>query len=122
MRKAVWVGLMLTMIGGGTMTIMPTAAQSGGSSKDGELPFPSDYKSYPIFLKEVQKPDAVRDLYINHKGSEALHGEQFSNGAILVMEIHNAKKNADGALAKGHDGNLLKADLAKVFVMQKEAG
>ncbi len=103
-------------------TTMPLAAQSGSTPKDGELVFPADYKSYVAFLHGIQKPDAVRDLYINPTGASAEAGQPFANGSILVMEIYNAKKNAEGTLEKGADGNLVKADLAKVFVMQKEAG
>ena len=103
-------------------TIMPLAAQSGSTPKDGELVFPAGYKSYAAFLHGIQKPDAVRDLYINPTGASAKAGQPFANGSILVMEIYNAKKNAEGTLEKGADGNLVKADLAKVFVMQKEGG
>ena len=46
-------------------TTMPIAAQSGFAPKGGELVFPADYKSYAAFLQGIQKPDAVRDLYIN---------------------------------------------------------
>ena len=38
------------------------------------------------------------------------------------MEIHNAKKNADGSFIRASDGNLVKDGLAKVLVMQKGAG
>lgn len=121
MRKVVMVGLMLSVIGCSSLTMTPTA-QSGGSPKDGELSFPSDYQSYPTFLMGVQKPNAVRDLYINKKGAEAHHGEAFANGSILVMAIHNAKKGPDGNFLKGTDGHLMKDGLAKVYVMQKDGG
>lgn len=100
---------------------MPNAAQSGAMPKDGELAFPSDYQSFPVFLSGVQKPDVVRDLYINPIGAQTQPGQAFANGSILVMAIYNAKKNAEGALEKGTDGQLVKADLAKIFVMQKGA-
>ncbi len=99
---------------------MPIAAQSGAMPKDGELVFPSDYKSFPVFLSGVQKPDAVRDLYVNPIGAQNQPGQAFANGSILVMAIYNAKKNAEGALEKGADGNLVKADLAKVLSCKKE--
>jgi hypothetical protein len=59
---------------------------------------------------------------VNPVGAKPQHGQAFPNGSILVMEIYNAKKNAEGTFEKGTDGNLVKAVLAKVFVMQKEAG
>lgn len=101
---------------------MPNGAKSNSMPKDGELTFPSNYKFFPVFLSGVQKPDAVRDLYVNPIGAKNQPGQAFANESILVMEIYNAKKNAEGALEKGADGNLVKADLAKVFLMQKGAG
>ena len=91
--------------------------------KDGDLLLPADYKSWPKFLSEVQRPDAkqIREIYVNPRGQGAKQGGEFPNGTIFVMELHKAKE-ADGQLAKGADGNLVKGDLAKVFVMGKDAG
>lgn len=114
--------LFILLVVGCSSMALPSGAQSGSIPKDGELVFPADYKSYSAFLHGIQKPDAVRDLYINPTGASAEAGQAFANGSILVMEIYNARKNAEGAFEKGADGNLVKADLAKVFVMQKEAG
>jgi hypothetical protein len=44
---------------------MTPIAQSGGMPKDGELVFPKDYNTFPTFSKGIQKPNAIRDLYIN---------------------------------------------------------
>ena len=121
MRKYVVMSVMLAFIGCTSMSMTPTA-QSGGMPKDGELAFPSDYKSFPTFLKGIQKPNAVRDLYINQTGAEAHKGEQFANGSILVMEIYNAPKGANGDFEKDVQGNLSKDELAKVYVMQKGKG
>lgn len=90
--------------------------------KDGELALRADYKSWPTFLKAVQKPDAVRDLYINTTGARTAAGQMFPNGTVFVMEIYQAKKMADGNLEKGTDGKLVKDRLAKIFVMQKGDG
>jgi hemoglobin len=90
--------------------------------KDGELDFPSEYTSYPIFLKEVQKPMHVRDLYVNETGAKTQKGEAFPNGSVLVMAIYNAETNAAGTINKGPDRKHIKADLAKVYVMQKGEG
>ena len=96
--------------------------QSGSLPKDGELEFPSAYRSFPTFLKGIQKPNAVRDLYINTTGAQAQVGQPFPNGSIFVMEIFDAQKGADGALIKDSDGQLKKGDLAKIYVMQKGEG
>jgi len=121
MRKILIAGFMVSVIGCTGMTMTPST-QSSGMPQDGELAFPSDYKSFPTFLHGIQKPNAVRDLYVNQRGAETHKGEAFANGSILVMEIHNAKKNADDSFLKGSDGNLVKDGLAKIFVMQKGAG
>ena len=121
MRRTSLLFLVLVAVGCSSMAMTPSA-QSGAMPKDGELAFPSEYKSFPVFLSGVQKPDAVRDLYVNPIGAKNQPGQAFANGSILVMEIHNAKKNTEGTFEKGSDGNLVKADLAKVFVMQKDAG
>ncbi len=120
MKKLAFMTMMLTVLGCGSLSMTPVA-QSGGMPKDGELDFPKDYNAFPAFLKGIQKPDAVRDLYINPTGASAQAGQAFANGSILVMEIYNAKKTAEGAFEKGADGNLVKANLAKIFVMQKDA-
>mgnify|MGYP000020555608 FL=1 len=121
MKKFVFMSIMLTIIGCSSMSMTPVT-QSGGMPKDGELDFPKDYTTFPTFLKRIQKPNAVRDLYINPTGAEAHHGKPFANGSILVMEIYKAKKAAGDEFEKDGEGNLIKDDLAKVYVMQKGKG
>lgn len=121
MRTVKIVNLVLAFSGCITMSVISTA-YSGSMPQDGELKFPSNYQSFPTFLKGVQKPDAVRDLFINKIGTQALQGEQFPNGTIFVMEIYHAQKGADGKVTKDANGNLLRGDLAKIYVMQKGEG
>lgn len=91
---------------------------------DGELAVPADYRSWPKFLGDVQRPDAkqVRDIWINPIGGKARAGEDFAHGTLIVMELFAAKANADGSLATGVDGRLVKDRLLKVFVMGKNLG
>jgi hypothetical protein len=98
------------------------AMQTKSVPKDGELALPADYKSWPVFLKGVQKPDAVRDLYVNPVGARTAQGQMFPNGTQFVMEIYNAKKADDGSFEKDAEGKLVKDKLAKVFVMGKGEG
>lgn len=121
MKKFVVMSVMLTFIGWASMYMTPIA-ESGGMPKDGELVFPKDYNTFPTFLKGIQKPNAIRDLYINSTGAEAHHEKPFANGSILVMEIYNAKKDAGDDFEKDGQGNLIKDGLAKVYVMQKGEG
>lgn len=48
------------------------AMQAGPAPIDGELALPADDKSWPVVLKDVQKPDAARDLYVNPVGESQL--------------------------------------------------
>ena len=91
---------------------------------DGELPLPADYKSWPKFLSDVQRPDSkqVRELYINPIGNSAKMGEAFPNGTITVMEIYKAQEAAEGTPLKGPDGKLVKGELQKIGVMAKGSG
>lgn len=59
MRQAtISAGVLAVVLG-----VAANLAMSGASvPKDGELASPRDYTSWPVFLKEVQKPDAIRDL------------------------------------------------------------
>ena len=98
------------------------ARQSAPVPKDGDLAWPVEYKTWPVFVKNVQKPDAVRDLYVNPVGARTAKGQMFPNGTQFVMEIHHVKKADDGSLLKDAMGKLIKDKLAKVFVMGKGEG
>lgn len=92
--------------------------------KDGELPVPGDYKTWPKFLSAVQRPDAkqVREIYMSPASSGATAAGGFGNGTVFVMENYAARARADGTLETGPDGKLVKGDLLRVFVMGKNAG
>ena len=91
---------------------------------DGELPIPTEYKSWPKFLSDIQRTDTkqVREIYINPIGHSAKMGETFPNGTLSVMEIYKAREAADGTPLKGGDGKFVKGELLKVAVMGKGAG
>jgi hemoglobin len=110
---------MLVIAGAVTISAC-TALQPITLPKDGDLALPEGYRFWPVFLKDVQKSDAVRDLYINPVGARTSKGEMFPNGTMFVMEIYNAKKAADGSYEQGPDGKLVKDKLAKIFVMGKD--
>lgn len=111
---------LLAMVG--LIIVQPGNSQAGSAPKDGKLSFPKNYDSFPTFLKAVQKPKHVRELFVNPTGSKTQKGEKFPDGSILVMEIYNAKKGADGNATKRPDGRNAKDNLAKVYVMQKGNG
>jgi hypothetical protein len=92
--------------------------------KDGELPIPRNYKTWPKFLGGIQRPDAkqVREIYMNPLAQSATPANGFPDGTVFVMENYAARTGPDGALLTGSDGRLLKGDLLRVFVMGKNAG
>ncbi len=92
--------------------------------KDGELPVPSGYKSWPKFLSAVQRPDAkqVREIYMNTTALAGTAATGFPNGTVFVMENYAAAENSDGTLKQGADGKLVKGALLRVFVMGKNEG
>lgn len=96
----------------------------GPKLKDGELPLPANYKSWPKFLSAVQRPDAkqVREIYMNATAKEGTPAGGFPNGTVFVMENYAAQANPDGSLKIGPDGKLVKGELLRVFVMGKNAG
>ena len=103
--------------------IVGAGAEAGTAPKDGEVALPADYKTWPKFLSEVQREDAkqVRELFVSPSGARACPTAAFPQGAQLVMELYKAKAEGE-ALAKGADGKLIKGDLLKVFVMEKNDG
>jgi len=100
------------------------SAPLANNFKDGELPVPADYKSWPKFLSEVQRPEVkqVREIYINPLGHRTQAGEAFPNGTVSVMEIYKAQETADGLPLKNSDGKFVKGELLKIAVMGKGAG
>jgi hemoglobin len=114
---AVAVVVSLGCCGGLTANLVQAA-----SPKDGEVALPADYASWPKFLSGVQREDTkqVRELYVN-PGAKACPAGVFPNGTRLVMELYKAKSEGE-TLLKGADGKLVKGDLAKVFVMEKNDG
>lgn len=105
----------------GLLALPTLPATAGESPKDGELAFP-DYAEWPAFLKSVQKPNMVRDLFVSPEGAKTKKGEAFPEGTTLVMEIYNAKKDKDGNVLKNPHGKVVKDNLAKIYVMQKGKG
>src|SRR5262245_9674690 len=92
--------------------------------QDGEVPLPPNYKTWPKFLSEVQRPDAkqVREIYVNTVGTRGHAGQPFASGTIFVMENYAVQVDAAGQPLKGADGKLVKANLLRVFVMSKGPG
>lgn len=122
MRAMMAVLLVVGLSGCGEMAAKGPV-QTGARPKDGELAFPADYKTWPKFLSEVQRPDAkqVRELFINPVGAKANAGQPFPNGTAMVMELYKVKMNGE-VPETGPDGRLSKGDLAKIFVMAKGDG
>ena len=108
----------------GSHEVTAMAKVSTSKPKDGELALPGDYKSWPRFLSEVQRPDAkqVRELYINPAGAKTSRGQAFPSGTVMVMELYKKAQLEGETPVTGVDGKLVKGNLAKVFVMGKGDG
>lgn len=112
-RVATVIGMVAVVTG---LLLYAGEAKEGPMLKDGELPLPADYKTWPRFLVGVPRPDTnqIRDIFINPVGAKVHHGEPFPYGTVMVMEIYRAHAGANGKLEKD--------ELAKVFVMGKGLG
>lgn len=100
------------------------AMHQSAAPKDGELPLPAAYQSWPKFLSAVQRPDTkqVREIYMNPASRQATAASGFPNGTVFVMETFAARTRADGSLVTGPDGKLVKGELQAIGVMGKGAG
>jgi len=101
----------------------PEVAAAASGPVDGELQFPAEYKSWSVFLSNIQKADTqqIREIYLN-PAAEAASGAPLPNGSVLVMEIYTVETDDAGAAVTDADGNLQKKELSKVFVMEKGEG
>lgn len=88
--------------------------------------FPAGYPGSFVNYLDVDHMDRkrVRKMYINPQAHDAAKaGEDLPDGTILIMEDHNAKKNADDTLMTDADGRLIGEDaVSNLFVMEKRAG
>jgi len=112
-------------VGNKTMKAKGDAASVAAPGlKDGELEVPANYRSWPVFLANIDKVDAkqIRDIYISPAGHKTKEGDEFPNGTISVMEIWSPKLKADGSPHKTSDGKLIKDNLKLVYVMGKSKG
>lgn len=117
------LGAVSLTIGMGLITgCAQAAAHAQATPKDGELALPAHYQRWPRFIQHINKTEHVRNIYVNCIGASSIKGEPMANGSKFVMEIYNAKKDAGGQPIKDADGNLVKGDLSKIFVMGKDEG
>jgi len=92
--------------------------------KDGELMVPANYRSWPVYLHNIDKEagSQIRDIYISPAGHQTARGDDFPDGTISVMELWKAKSGDDGTLMKTADGKLVKDELSLIFLMGKSKG
>lgn len=90
--------------------------------RDGELALPRDYAGWPVYLKDIQRPDLkqIRDIYINPQGLKS--SRPFAYGSVMVMELHAVKTDAAGNPELDAHGRLQRTGLSKIFVMGKGPG
>jgi hypothetical protein len=120
--KRVCIAAILATLLGGCAQVTPGPQTE--KPRDGELPVPASYKTWPKFLSNVQRPDVkqIREIYMNPIGHSTKMGEAFPDGTISVMEIYKAREADDGSPLRGADGKLVKGELLKIGVMGKGEG
>jgi hemoglobin len=93
-----------------------TPATTTVARKDGDMDFPTSYRTWPVFVEGTARKDKgqVRDIYINAVGTTAKAGAPFPDGSELAMDIFEAATDSTGAFVKGK--------LLKVYLMQKVHG
>lgn len=99
-----------------------SVATTQREKNDGELNLPADYAQWPVYLKDIQRPDLkqIRDIYINPQGQKS--SRPFAYGTMMVMELHPVKTGADGQALLDANGKLQKQGLPKIFLMGKGVG
>lgn len=114
----------ITLLSLGCSTSMHTSGNMAAAKKDGDITVPANYQTWPKFVSTVDKEKIaqVREIYINETGMQAKRGEAFPSGTFSVMELYAAKKSPQGELLKDSQGNLVKGELSKIFVMAKKTG
>jgi hypothetical protein len=79
-------------------TIVPSgyAVDFNSPKTDGELPFPTDYRSWEKFLPTVERADKeeVREIYVNDGGKQGTEVDGFPHGTTFLMEIFMAKRGS----------------------------
>ncbi|MFN0123759.1 MAG: cytochrome P460 family protein [Blastocatellia bacterium] len=99
------------------------AVQDPGPTTD-RVGFPDDYQNKFKLLYVFDRPDnlQVRVIYGNTQAAEALPGQPFPYGAILVMETWSARLGTDGNPALDAFGRYQRDALTGIFVSRKERG
>ena len=92
------------------------------SKADGDIAVPANYQNWPKFVPTVDKPDQIREIYINNTGLSATAGAAFPSGTVTVMELYAPKKDGNGNPIKDSKDRLVKDKLEKIFVMAKQDG
>lgn len=86
--------------------------------------FPNEYAGWQRYAT-VERSDLkqTREMYAKPDVVKAVReGKPIPEGAVLVMAVHAAKTEADGAPQKDAQGRFVKDKLVNVFVMEKRAG
>ena len=100
---------------------LPPALQAGPDA----VALPDAYQTRFVNYLDVDRYDRkrVRKMYVNPEALEAaVAGEPLPDGTVLIMEDHDARTDADGALIFGPDGRLIGEDpVVNIFVMEKNA-
>ena len=113
----------LAGVAAATVLALATGSLQAGPER---VAFPAGYRESFVNYLDVDRMDRkrVRKMYVNRAAHDAARaGEDLPAGTILIMEDHNARKNADDILMTDADGRLIAGDaVTNLFVMEKRAG
>jgi hypothetical protein len=120
MRKGMWPTL--GVAGTGVLLGLWSGALAGPE----KITYPEDYTTEFVRYLTVDRPDRniVRFFYVNREAFEAAEpGHELPRGAVLVMEDHKARLDANEKPVSDAQGRFIPTDeVANVFVMEKQEG
>lgn len=86
---------------------------------------PADYQNTFKHYASIDRsnPKQIAELYANQIAIDSLKkGEKMDNGSVLIMEIYNAKLDADDKPVLDEKGRRIKAGMKVIAVREKQAG
>jgi hypothetical protein len=116
-----------SLICGATPAVAPPCAipQGAAAAAPDRVGFPSGYatKLRLLGVKHQEKSPEVMTTYGNDLAAAVTREEHlpFPDGAVIVMEFANAKKDPQGQYLRDAAGQLVKGDLIRVDVMRRGA-
>jgi plastocyanin len=103
---------------------MSAGAQSQPAPVVDRIGFPDNYATTFVPLFAFDRPDnrQIRVVFGNDVAANAIKGQPYPYGSILVMETYRARTDAQNNPLRDADGRYIRDQLTAIFVMRKERG